>query len=99
MYIDKIALNNFRIYYGENIITIAPSSKRNVCIISGDNGYGKTTLLTALVWCLYGNQMQEIDNVYKKRIIAAGGYRKYLLATLNRRAASNEKKHLVLVLN
>lgn len=44
MYIDKIDLNNFRIYYGENIITIAPSSKRNVCVISGDNGYGKTTL-------------------------------------------------------
>ena len=92
MYIDKIDLNNFRIYYGENIITIAPSSKRNVCVISGDNGYGKTTLLTALVWCLYGNQMQEIDNVYKKRIIAAGGYRKYLLSTLNRRAASNGEK-------
>ena len=89
MYIDKIEINNFRIYYGKNTITITPSSGGNICVIGGDNGSGKTTLVTALVWCLYGNQMQDVDNIHKKRIMTAGGYRKYLLSTLNKRAALN----------
>lgn len=87
MYIDKITINNFRIYYGENTISFASDSKGNVCIIGGDNGFGKTTLLTSLVWGLYGNQIQDIDNTYKKHISVAGGYGKYLLATLNKKAA------------
>lgn len=89
MYIEKITINNYRIYYGENTVTIAPVSNRNVSVISGDNGYGKTTFLTALVWCLYGNQMQEIDSFYKDRILAAGGYKKYLASSMNRRALAN----------
>jgi len=89
MYIEKITINNYRIYYGENTVTVAPVSNRNVSVISGDNGYGKTTFLTALVWCLYGNQMQEIDSFYKDRILAAGGYKKYLASSMNRRALAN----------
>lgn len=89
MYIEKITINNYRIYYGENTVTIAPVSNRNVSVISGDNGYGKTTFLTALVWCLYGNQMQEVDSFYKDRILAAGGYKKYLASSMNRRALAN----------
>lgn len=89
MYIEKITINNYRIYYGENTVTIAPVSNKNVSVISGDNGYGKTTFLTALVWCLYGNQMQEVDSFYKDRILAAGGYKKYLASSMNRRAFAN----------
>ena len=89
MYIEKITINNYRIYCGENTVTVAPVSNRNVSVISGDNGYGKTTFLTALVWCLYGNQMQEIDSFYKDRILAAGGYKKYLASSMNRRALAN----------
>ena len=91
MYIENITINNFRIYCGENTVTIAPVSNKNVSVISGDNGYGKTTFLTALVWCLYGNQMQEIDNFYKSRIRAAGGYKQYLASSMNRRALSNKE--------
>lgn len=89
MYIEKIIINNFRIYYGENVVTLTPVSDRNVTIISGDNGYGKTTFLTALVWCLYGKHMQEVDKYYKDRIIAAGGYKKYLASAINRMALRN----------
>lgn len=89
MYIEKITINNYRIYYGENTVTVAPVSNRNVSVISGDNGYGKTTFLTALVWCLYGNQMQEVDSFYRDRILSAGGYKKYLACSMNRRALAN----------
>lgn len=86
MYIEKITLTNFRIYSGENNIELSSLPDKNITIISGDNGHGKTTLLTALVWCLYGKQMQEVDKFYKDRIIAAGGYKKYLSSCMNRLA-------------
>lgn len=89
MYIEKITINNFRIYFGENTVILAPVSNKNVSVISGDNGYGKTTFLTALVWCLYGRQIQEVDKFYKDRILAAGGYKKYLVSSINRMALAN----------
>jgi len=84
MYIKKIKLNNYKIYFGENTIVLPPISAKNVSIISGDNGYGKTTLLTALVWCLYGNQSQDVDEFLKERITTLGGYRTYLSSNINR---------------
>ncbi len=86
MRIKKIELNNFRIYKDKNIIDILPDSNRNIIIISGKNGYGKTTFLMALVWCLYGKQMQEVDVLYDKEISDQGGYSKYISNSLNRLA-------------
>lgn len=86
MHIEKIQLNNYRIYFGENTVVLPPVSAKNVSIISGDNGYGKTTLLTALVWCLYGNQVQDVDEFFKEKITIIGGYRSYLSTAMNRLA-------------
>ena len=86
MYIEKIKLNNYKIYFGENTVVLPPVSAKNVSIICGDNGYGKTTLLTALVWCLYGNQVQDVDEFFKEKITTIGGYRSYLITTMNRLA-------------
>ena len=86
MYIEKIKLNNYKIYFGDNTIVLPPVSAKNVSIICGDNGYGKTTLLTALVWCLYGNQLQDVDEFFKERINIDGGYRSYLTSAMNRLA-------------
>lgn len=91
MYINKIVINNYKIYYGENIISLPPISEKNVCVISGDNGYGKTTLLTALVWCLYGNQIQDVDEFFKDKVNAAGGYKYYLRAGMNKLALENNQ--------
>lgn len=86
MYIEKIKLNNYKIYFGENTVVLPPVSAKNVSIISGDNGCGKTTLLTALVWCLYGNQTQDVDEFFKEKITTIGGYRSYLITAMNRLA-------------
>ncbi len=91
MYIKKITINNFKIYFGENTISFPLLNSKNVCVISGDNGYGKTTLLTALVWCLYGNQIQEVDQFFKDRVNATGGYKKYLHTCMNRHAFENNQ--------
>lgn len=89
MQISKITLYNYRIYKGENQITFDEDPLRNIHIVSGFNGFGKTTFLTSLVWCLFGSQMQEVDESYKKRIKEVGGYPKYLEDGLNRLAYLN----------
>ena len=91
MIIKSIELNNFRIYNGVNKIDLTPTEDRNVVIISGHNGFGKTTFLMSLVWCLYGRQMDKVDDLYKKEIEEKGGYGRYIGNSLNREAQRQGK--------
>jgi DNA sulfur modification protein DndD len=84
MTIKEIELYNFRIYKGLNKIELLTHDHKNIFIISGKNGYGKTTFLMSLVWCLYGRNMAEVDDLYKKEIADQGGYSKYIASSLNR---------------
>ena len=54
MKLDYIRLQNFRQYYDSQTIHFSKSSERNVTVIHGENGCGKTALLSGLRWCLYG---------------------------------------------
>lgn len=90
MTIKEIELYNFRIYKGANPIDLTTRDKQNIFIVSGRNGFGKTTFLMSLVWCLYGRQMQEVDDIYKKEIDEQGGYSKYIANSLNRLAKAEE---------
>ena len=42
----------------------------------------------SLVWCLYGKNMQNVDELYQKEIGDKGGYGKYIGNSLNRLAKS-----------
>lgn len=86
MIIKTIELNNFRIYKGVNSIDLTPTGERNIIVVSGHNGFGKTTFLMSLVWCLYGKQMEQVDELYKKEISEKGGYNRYIMNSLNKEA-------------
>ena len=86
MYIKEIELNNFRIYKGVNRISLMPKDDKNIVIVSGQNGFGKTTFLMSLVWCLYGKNMEQVDTMYKKEIDDKGNYNKYIADSMNRKA-------------
>ncbi|SIT81987.1 DNA sulfur modification protein DndD [Pontibacter indicus] len=86
MIIKEIELYNFRIYNGLNKIDFTSEEDKNIFIVSGRNGFGKTTFLMSLVWCLYGKQMQDVDDLYNKEIADQGGYSKYIVNSLNRLA-------------
>lgn len=88
MIIKSIELNNFRIYKGYHKIDLSVSDKENIVIISGKNGFGKTTFLMSLVWCLYGKQMSDVDEIYKKEIENNGNYQKYIKSSLNHTAST-----------
>lgn len=66
MKLERISLENFRQYYGQQHLTFAKDKTRNVTVIHGINGAGKTSLFLAFNWCLYGRNVENIkvvDNV------------------------------------
>lgn len=89
MTIREIELHNFKTYEGTSKLEFAEEEGKNVVIISGKNGFGKTTFLMSLVWCMYGKNMQEVDEIYKKEIHENGGYNAYISNALNRNARAN----------
>ncbi len=60
MLIESITLNNYRLYEGENVIRFRFDDTKNVHLICGENGFGKTTLLHSLLWCLFGRFAGEV---------------------------------------
>lgn len=86
MFIDSIILNNFRAYKGINQTSFQKNEK-NVFVIAGNNGFGKTTFLTSLVWCLYGKLMVDVDEKFRKDINDAQGYKNFAKANLNKECA------------
>src|SRR5690606_27424164 len=85
MKINKIRFTNFRIYKGENEIDFSSVDvSKNINIVAGKNGFGKTTFLTSLIWCFYGKMMVEVEDKYKKDIRNAGGYANFLITLLDR---------------
>ena len=61
MVIKNITLYNYRLSYGKNSIDFNVKDNRNLFIITGENGFGKTTFLHSLIWCLYGKNASEVD--------------------------------------
>lgn len=79
MILKRITICNFRNFKGEQVIDIAPDNekKRNVILIGGANGSGKTSILDAMRLCIFGkrfNGYAEFKN----------NYQKYLLSSKNR---------------
>ncbi|MDA9670767.1 AAA family ATPase [Paracoccaceae bacterium] len=54
MKLEYMRLENWRSFYGENSIEFSTDKERNVTLIRAENGVGKTSLLAALNWCLFG---------------------------------------------
>lgn len=54
MLIKSITLNNFRQFKGKQVLEFSTDTDKNVTVLLGDNTFGKTTILQAFNWCLYG---------------------------------------------
>lgn len=82
MIIKSITLSNYRLYEGKNIITFIQDNDKPIFLISGENGFGKTTFLHSLIWCLYGRLITEVE-AEVRRDIANSGYNAFLRNNLN----------------
>lgn len=73
MWIERIELSNFKAYENQSFEFPKPAAGKNIVLIGGMNGHGKTTLLEALYLCLYGEDATHHlaraglrDNAYAK---------------------------------
>lgn len=82
MIIKSITLANYRLYEGRNIIKFKQDDDKPIFLISGENGFGKTTFLHSLIWCLYGRLITEVE-AEVRRDIANSGYNAFLKNNLN----------------
>lgn len=58
--IQKLKMTDFRQFYGENELTFGTDEK-NVTIIMGANGNGKTGIFRAVMFAMYGDQVIDQD--------------------------------------
>ncbi|MGI6554467.1 MAG: AAA family ATPase [Bacillota bacterium] len=54
MILEYIKFKNFRQYFGEQTVYFSKSKEKNVTVIHGENGSGKTAFLNMFNWCFYG---------------------------------------------
>lgn len=57
MQIDSLTLKNYRQYKDEKIVFSSENNNKNFNVIQGTNGSGKTNILNAITWCLYGREL------------------------------------------
>ncbi len=72
MMIDRLEIINFKNYPDVNVFDWSISQGKNVILIGGMNGSGKTTVSEAIRLCLYGNKIEGTP-------LSESNYTKYLL--------------------
>ena len=92
MIIKQIKISNFRSYYNDVVIDFDSQEDKNITLISGKNGFGKTSFLTSLIWGFYGKLMSKVEDKYRTEIKGSGGYENFLLQQFNR----NQKNKTIL---
>ncbi len=74
MIIKTITLNNFRQYKCEQPpILFSTDREKNVTVILGVNTSGKTTLIQAFKWCLYGKANFKTSEVINVEVVKSMG--------------------------
>ena len=68
MLIKKLELENFRQYIGNQIIEFSTDREKNVTVLIGVNTSGKTTLVRAFEWVLYGTNEFDDKNLLNKNV-------------------------------
>lgn len=70
MIIKRIKLNNFRQFKDEHIIEFSTDKEKNVSVVLGSNTCGKTTIVGAFIWCLYGENTLKEPKMLLNSIVA-----------------------------
>ena len=67
MFLDFIEITNFRPFYGTQRINFGYNDEENLTIILANNGSGKTSLVNAFTWCLYGDELHDVRDKSEPR--------------------------------
>ncbi len=91
MKFSNIEINNFRQYYNSLNVDLETNDEKNIVIIGGRNGYGKTNFLLSIVWCLFGEKISQIDENFKKEIQKEKNYSSFMQQSINWTAKKENK--------
>ena len=91
MKFSNIEINNFRQYYNNVNVDLVTNDEKNIIIIGGRNGYGKTNFLLSIVWCLFGDKISQIDENFKKEIQKEKNYSSFMQQSINWTAKKENK--------
>lgn len=69
MLLKSLEIENFRQFRGKQTVNFSTDKDKNVTIIMGENGSGKTTIAQAFMWCLYAEVSFE-DKVLLCRAVS-----------------------------
>jgi DNA sulfur modification protein DndD len=91
MKFSNIEINNFRQYYNSVNVDLETNGEKNIVLIGGRNGYGKTNFLLSIVWCLFGDKISQIDENFKKEIQKEKNYSSFMQQSINWTAKKENK--------
>lgn len=70
MIFHEIEIENFRQFYAKQTLPFSHDEEKNVTIIHGENGAGKTAILNAFSWCFYDKvDFENSDKIVNERLI------------------------------
>lgn len=94
MWISQIELTNFKSYQHAVMTFPKPSAGKNIVLIGGMNGFGKTSILEALYLCLYGKDAIAHLARAGLKVDDQRGYRTFLERALNGEAKRKGTDHM-----
>lgn len=97
MWISRIALRNFKSYQNQVFEFPQPVDGKNLVLIGGLNGYGKTTLLEAIYLGLYGEEAVS-QRALDRAGLKAKGYGHFLETALYKHALRNGENLMEVVI-
>lgn len=96
MKIERIQMENFRQYFGRQRMTFSRDRARNVTVIHGINGAGKSSLFLAINWCLYGEVSSNVGELISKEAVSRAGEDEEIRASVELVFTHNSERYLVL---
>lgn len=97
MWISRISLRNFKSYRNQTFEFPQPGEGRNLVLIGGVNGYGKTTLLEAVYVGLYGEEAVS-QKALDRAGLKARGYGHFLEHAFYKHALSNGEDRMEVII-
>ena len=69
MYLEKIVLTDFMPYIGTQEVDFTVSNEAPIILIEGENNRGKSSLFTAIRWCLYGRALDRSSKIVPDQLL------------------------------